>query len=130
VDRRFAEQLAALGGVYVNGAFGTAHRAHAPAAVIAASVAREDRLFGLLMEGELSNAEKVLHSPEAPFTAIMGGAKVSDKILLIENLLGKADHIIIGGGMAYTFAKAQGGSIGNSLVEEDRLDMALDILKK
>jgi phosphoglycerate kinase len=126
----FAEKLSKLGDVYVNDAFGTAHRAHASTAVIAKFFAAEKRMFGLLMESEVKSAEKVLHSAEKPFTAIIGGAKVSDKILIIENLLERATDIIIGGGMAYTFEKAQGGNIGNSLCEDDRLQTAVDLLKK
>lgn len=129
-DKDFAKKLSELGDVYVNDAFGTAHRAHASTAIIADYYPADDKLFGLLMESEVKSAEKVLKSAEKPFTAIMGGAKVSDKILLIENLLSRANHIIIGGGMAYTFFKAQGGNVGNSLVEEDRLDMAKDLLEK
>jgi 3-phosphoglycerate kinase len=126
----FAQKLAKLGDVYVNDAFGTAHRAHASTAVIAKFFPKEKRMFGLLMEGEVRSAEKVLHNAEKPFTAIIGGAKVSDKILIIENLLDRATDIIIGGGMAYTFEKAQGGDIGNSLCEEDRIDTAKELLKK
>ncbi len=129
-DRDFAQQLAKLGDVYVNDAFGTAHRAHASTAVIAEFFPAEKRMFGLLMEAETSSAEKVLHNAEKPFTAILGGAKVSDKILIIENLMNKANNIIIGGGMAYTFLKAQGKEIGNSLVENDKLDLALELLAK
>lgn len=129
-DRAFAEKLAQLGDVYVNDAFGTAHRAHASTAVIADFFAEGKKLFGLLMEGEVVAAEQVLHSAEKPFTAIIGGAKVSDKIMIIENLLDRATDIIIGGGMAYTFFKAQGCHIGNSLVEDDRLDTARELLKK
>jgi phosphoglycerate kinase len=129
-DETFAEKLSKLGDVYVNDAFGTAHRAHASTAVIAKFFATDKRMFGLLMEGEVLSAEKVLHEAEKPFTAIIGGAKVSDKILIIENLLQRATDIIIGGGMAYTFIKAKGGKIGNSLCENDRLDTALDILEK
>jgi phosphoglycerate kinase len=129
-DEEFAKKLASLGDVYVNDAFGTAHRAHASTAVIAKFFAPENRMFGLLMEGEVASAEKVLHSSKKPFTAIIGGAKVSDKILIIENLLEKATDIIIGGGMAYTFFKACGGHIGKSLVEEDRIDTALELMKK
>jgi phosphoglycerate kinase len=129
-DEAFAEKLSKLGDVYVNDAFGTAHRAHASTAVIAKFFSPENKMFGLLMEGEVSSAEKVLHSAAKPFTAIIGGAKVSDKILIIENLLERATDIIIGGGMAYTFYKAMGGNIGRSLVEEDRLDMATELLKK
>ena len=129
-DEAFAEKLSKLGDVYVNDAFGTAHRAHASTAVIAKFFPADKRMFGLLMEGEVESAEKVLHNSEKPFTAIIGGAKVSDKILIIENLLERATDIIIGGGMAYTFMKAKGGKIGNSLCEEDRLDTALELLKK
>ncbi len=128
-DESFAKKLAGLGDVWVNDAFGTAHRAHASTAVIAKFFDAEKRFFGLLMEGEVASAEKVLHKAEKPFTAIIGGAKVSDKILIIENLLERATDIIIGGGMAYTFMKAKDGKIGNSLCEEDRLDTALKILK-
>ncbi|MBK8299693.1 MAG: phosphoglycerate kinase [Chitinophagaceae bacterium] len=129
-DVKFAEKLSKLGDVWVNDAFGTAHRAHASTAVIAQFFPAEKRMFGLVMEGEVASAEKVLHRAEKPFVAIIGGAKVSDKILIIENLLERATDIIIGGGMAYTFMKAQGGKIGSSLCEEERLQTALDILKK
>jgi phosphoglycerate kinase len=129
-DKAFAEKLSKLGDVYVNDAFGTAHRAHASTAVIADYFAADKKMFGLLMEAEVLAAEKVLLKAEKPFTAIIGGAKVSDKILIIENLLERATDIIIGGGMAYTFMKAMGGEIGNSLCEDDRLDTAKDILTK
>lgn len=129
-DVGFAKQLAALGEVYVNDAFGTAHRAHASTAIIAQYFTKDKKMFGLLMAGEVSAAEKVLNNAEAPLTAIIGGAKVSDKILIIENLLEKAQHIIIGGGMAYTFVKALGGQTGNSLCEDDRLDIARELLRK
>jgi len=129
-DEAFAEKLSKLGDVYVNDAFGTAHRAHASTAVIAKYFPTGKKLFGLVMEGEVVSAEKVLHASEKPFTAIIGGAKVSDKILIIENLLERATDIIIGGGMAYTFMKARGGKIGNSLCEDDRLATALEILEK
>ena len=129
-DEAFAKKLAALGDVYVNDAFGTAHRAHASTAVIAKFFKPENRFFGLVMEGEVASAEKVMHSAEKPFTAIIGGAKVSDKILIIENLLDRATDIIIGGGMAYTFYQALGGHVGNSLVEEDRLDTSTEVLQK
>ncbi len=129
-DEAFAEKLSKLGDVYVNDAFGTAHRAHASTAVIAKFFAEDKKMFGLLMEAEVLNAEKVLHHAEKPFCAIIGGAKVSDKILIIENLLEKATDIIIGGGMAYTFMKAMGGGIGRSLCEEDRLDTAKELIKK
>ena len=129
-DVKFAEKLSKLADVYVNDAFGTAHRAHASTAVIADFFAADKKMFGLLMEAEVASAEKVLHQSEKPFCAIIGGAKVSDKILIIENLLERATDIIIGGGMAYTFIKARGGKIGNSLCEDDRLQTALDILEK
>ena len=129
-DKGFAEKLSKLGDVYVNDAFGTAHRAHASTAVIAQFFPKEKRMFGLLMESEVSSAEKVLHQAQKPFTAIIGGAKVSDKILIIENLLERATDIIIGGGMAYTFIKALGGKIGNSLCENDRLDTAKELVAK
>lgn len=129
-DEQFAKKLAQLGDVWVNDAFGTAHRAHASTAVIAKFFPADKRFFGLLMEGEVKSAEKVLHQAEKPFVAIIGGAKVSDKILIIENLLERATDIIIGGGMAYTFMKAEGGKIGKSLCEDDRLDTALDIIRK
>src|ERR1700761_1587001 len=128
-DVEFAKKLAALGDVYVNDAFGTAHRAHASTAVIAQFFPNA-KFFGYLMAAELNNAEKVLNDAARPFTAIMGGAKVSDKIELIERLLDKVDALIIGGGMAYTFAKAQGGKIGKSLVEDDKLDLALSLIDK
>lgn len=128
-DEAFAGKLSKLGDVYVNDAFGTAHRAHASTAIIAKFFPNA-KYFGYLMAAELNNAEKVLNNPERPFTAIMGGAKVSDKILLIEKLLDKVDNLLIGGGMAYTFAKAQGGSTGNSLVEQDKLDLALQLIEK
>jgi len=129
-DVAFAEKLSKLGDVYVNDAFGTAHRAHASTAVIAQFFPGDKKMFGTVMDGEVASAEKVMHQSEKPFTAIIGGAKVSDKILIIENLLERATDIIIGGGMAYTFMKAQGGMIGNSLCEDDRLDTAVELLKK
>jgi len=129
-DPAFAKKLAGLGDVYVNDAFGTAHRAHASTAVIAQFFPKDKRMFGLLMESEVASAERVLHQSQKPFTAIIGGAKVSDKILIIENLLDRATDIIIGGGMAYTFFKATGGKIGNSLCENDRLDTAKELLAK
>lgn len=127
-DTAFAEKLSKLGTFWVNDAFGTAHRAHASTAVIAQFFPAEKRSFGFLMEGEVKAAEQVLHQATPPFTAIIGGAKVSDKILIIENLLNRATDIIIGGGMAYTFKKALGGQIGSSLCEEDRLELAKSIL--
>jgi phosphoglycerate kinase len=129
-DEAFAEKLSKLGDVWVNDAFGTAHRAHASTAVIAKFFSKENRFFGLLMEAEVNAAEKVLHKTEKPFVAIIGGAKVSDKILIIENLLERATDIIIGGGMAYTFMKAEGGNIGKSLCEDERLQTALEIIEK
>jgi len=128
-DKDFAEKLASLGDVYVNDAFGTAHRAHASTAVIAQFFPNA-KYFGYLMAAEIGNAEKVLNHPQRPFTAIMGGAKVSDKLELIEALLSKVDNLIIGGGMAYTFVKARGGEIGKSLVELDKLDLANELVKK
>ena len=128
-DVEFAKKLAALGNVYVNDAFGTAHRAHASTSVIA-QFFPDAKYFGYLMASELENAEKVLNNPQRPFTAIMGGSKVSDKIKLIERLLDKVDNLIIGGGMAYTFAKADGGNIGTSLVEMDKLDLAKSLQQK
>lgn len=129
-DKEFAKKLAELGDVYVNDAFGTAHRAHASTAIIADYFPADKKTFGFVMENEVKSAEKVLRDAEKPFTAILGGAKVSDKILIIENLLEKANHIIIGGGMAYTFFKAQGGEVGNSLVEADRIDTAKELIEK
>ena len=129
-DEAFAQKLSTLGTVYVNDAFGTAHRAHASTAVIAQFFAPGSKMFGFVMNAEVASAEKVLHGSEKPFTAIIGGAKVSDKILIIENLLDRATDIIIGGGMAYTFFKAQGGTIGTSICEDDRMPLALEILAK
>jgi len=129
-DEAFAEKLSKLGDVYVNDAFGTAHRAHASTAVIAKFFPKEKKMFGLLMESEIKAAEKVLKSSEKPFVAIIGGAKVSDKILILENLLERATDIIIGGGMAYTFFKAEGGNIGSSLCEDDRIQTAKEIMDK
>ncbi|WP_038031490.1 phosphoglycerate kinase [Thermonema rossianum] len=127
-DEQFAKQLAALGDVYVNDAFGTAHRAHASTAVVARFF--KDKVCGYVMQAELDNARRVMEEAERPFTAIIGGAKVSDKILVIERLLEKVDNLLIGGGMAYTFFKALGGEIGSSIVEEDALDLARTLLKK
>jgi phosphoglycerate kinase len=128
-DIDFAKKLAQLGDVYVNDAFGTAHRAHASTTIVA-QFFPDAKYFGYLMAEELKNAEKVNHGAAKPFTAIMGGAKVSDKILLIESLLDKVDNLIIGGGMAYTFSKAQGGKIGTSLLEEDRMELCLQLIEK
>jgi phosphoglycerate kinase len=127
-DEAFAEKLSKLGDVYVNDAFGTAHRAHASTAVIAKFF--DTKAAGYLMISELDNSDKVLENPERPYTAIMGGAKISDKILIIERLLDKVDNLIIGGGMSYTFSKAKGGNIGDSLCEPDKLDYVLELMKK
>ena len=129
-DEAFAEKLSKLGSIYVNDAFGTAHRAHASTTIAAKFFSNDQRMFGYLMGKEVANADKVMNKAAKPFTAIVGGAKVSDKILIIENLINTADNIIIGGGMAYTFFKAKGGSIGNSLVEDDKLDLANEIMAK
>lgn len=128
-DLAFAEKLAKLGDCYVNDAFGTAHRAHASTTQIA-SFFPNDKMVGFLMQAEIESAKRVMENTKRPFTAIVGGAKVSDKVLIVENLLSVADHIIIGGGMAYTFFKAIGGKIGNSLCEEDRLETCREILEK
>ncbi|MDY3316962.1 phosphoglycerate kinase [Riemerella anatipestifer] len=128
-DKTFAEALSKLGDAYVNDAFGTAHRAHASTAVIA-EFFPSTKFFGLLMEKELEAIDKVLGSGERPVTAILGGSKVSTKITIIENVLPAVDNLIIGGGMAFTFIKAQGGQTGNSLVEEDKMNLALEILQK
>ncbi|MCT4700110.1 phosphoglycerate kinase [Tenacibaculum haliotis] len=127
-DVAFAEKLSKLGDVYVNDAFGTAHRAHASTAVIAQFFA-ENKCFGNLLATEIESINKVLNDSEKPVTAILGGAKVSSKIGVIENIIEKVDHIIVGGGMTFTFIKALGGTIGNSLVEDDKLELALSILK-
>jgi len=129
-DAEFAKKLAALGDVYVNDAFGTAHRAHASTSVMAQYFPQDVRMFGLLMNAEVANAEKVLKNAEHPFTAILGGAKVSDKIMIIENLFNAANNIIIGGGMAYTFLRAQGHAVGASLCEYDKLDLANELIAK
>jgi len=126
-DHEFAKRLASYGDVYVNDAFGTAHRAHASTTIVANYFS--DKMFGYLLAAEVENATKVLNSAERPFTAIIGGAKVSSKIEVITNMLSSIDHLIIGGGMAYTFIKAQGGKIGSSLVEDDYLETAISILK-
>jgi len=129
-QKAFVQTLASYADVYVNDAFGTAHRAHASTALVADLFDENNKMFGFLINSELNAMDKVLLKSEKPFTAIMGGAKVSDKILVIENLLDRADNLIIGGGMTYTFIKAQGGKIGKSLCEEDKLDLALEILNK
>ena len=128
-DLAFAEGLSKLGDCYVNDAFGTAHRAHASTTIIA-QFFNENKFFGILLEKEVKAIEKVMKSGEKPVLAILGGAKVSSKITIIENMLDKIDHLIIGGGMVYTFAKAQGGSVGQSICEEDYCDYALELLKK
>ena len=127
-DAAFSEKLSKHGDIYVNDAFGTAHRAHASTTIVAQFF--KDKCAGYVMGAELENADKVIKRAAKPFTAIMGGAKISDKILIIENLLDKVNNLIIGGGMAYTFFKALGGNVGKSLVEEDKLDLAKDLIKK
>ena len=127
-DQDFAKKLATMGDIYVNDAFGTAHRAHASTAIIAQFF--QEKVCGYVMKAELDNAGKVLENAEKPFTAIMGGAKISDKILIIEKLLDRVDNLLIGGGMSYTFFKAMGGNIGNSLLEEDKLDLAKSLIQK
>lgn len=129
-QKDMAKKLAGYAEIYVNDAFGTAHRAHGTTAVIADYFPKDKIMFGFLINSELAAMDKVLNNAQRPFTAILGGAKVSDKIMLIENLLGKVDNLLIGGGMTYTFIKAQGGKIGKSLCEEDKLDLALRILEK
>ncbi len=129
-DLDFAAKLAQLADYYINDAFGTAHRAHASTTTVARFFKPEEKCFGYLIQKEMSNANKVLNSPERPFTAILGGAKVSDKIQLIDKLIERANYILIGGGMSYTFIKAQGGKIGNSLVEDEQLDLAIELLEK
>ena len=128
-DEEFARQLSELGDCWVNDAFGTAHRAHASTAVIA-KFFPNDKLFGLLVASEVESLDKVLKAPQRPFTAIMGGSKVSSKITIIENLLNSVDHLIIGGGMTYTFIKAQGGKVGGSICEDDYVELAKNLLMK
>ncbi|SFE80163.1 phosphoglycerate kinase [Thermophagus xiamenensis] len=128
-QKAFSKELASLADVYVNDAFGTAHRAHASTAIIADYFDADKKMFGFLIEQELQSLDKVLKSPERPFTAIMGGAKVSTKITIIENLLDKVDNLILGGGMTYTFIKARGGNIGSSICEDEYLDLATKIEK-
>jgi len=128
-DKEFAEKLSKLGDVYVNDAFGTAHRAHASTTVVAQFFG-ENKCFGSLLAKEIESIEKVMRTGEKPVTAILGGSKVSSKITIIENILDKVDHLIIGGGMTYTFIKAQGGKVGNSICEDDKMELALDILKQ
>ena len=129
-DETLAKGMAALGDFYINDAFGAAHRAHSSTTVVAHYFDKDHKCFGYLMKAELDHAKKLTDNPERPFVAVTGGAKVSDKILILEKLLGEVDHLIIGGGMAYTFIKAQGGEVGNSLVEEDRISTALELLEK
>lgn len=126
----FAQKLSKHGDIYVNDAFGTAHRAHASTAVIAKFFKPEAKCFGFVMAGEVASIDKVLNQTQKPFTAIVGGAKVSDKILIIEQLMNKANNILIGGGMAFTFVKAMGGQIGKSLCEDDRLEIAKELISK
>jgi phosphoglycerate kinase len=128
-QKEFVKKLASYGDCYINDAFGTAHRAHASTALIA-DYFPNDKMFGYVMEGEIKAVDKVLESPELPFTAILGGSKVSSKITIIERLLKRVNNLIIGGGMSFTFIKAQGGKIGNSICEDDQQQLALDILKK
>jgi phosphoglycerate kinase len=129
-QKEFTKKLASYADCYVNDAFGTAHRAHASTALIASYFDADHKMFGYLMEKEVKAVDKVMNDIHRPFTAIMGGSKVSSKIEIIENLLGKVDNLIIAGGMTYTFAKAMGGSVGNSICEADKLDLALDLLAK
>ncbi len=129
-NEEFAQKLSKHGDIYVNDAFGTAHREHASTAVIAKFFNADSKCFGFVMAGEVASIDKVLNKAEKPFTAIIGGAKVSDKILIIEQLMNKANNILIGGGMAFTFVKAMGGNIGKSLCEDDRLDTAKSLLEK
>ena len=128
-DKDFAERLSKLGDIYVNDAFGTAHRAHASTTIVA-QFFHENKCFGNLLAKEIESIKKVMESGEKPVLAVLGGAKVSSKITIIENILDKVDHLIIGGGMTYTFIKAQGGKIGDSICEDDKQDLALDILKQ
>lgn len=129
-DENFAKELASLADVYVNDAFGTAHRAHASTTIVANYFSKENKMFGYLMASEIASADKVMKNTQHPFTAIIGGAKVSDKILILEKLVDIADNIIVGGGMSYTFFKAMGGNIGNSLCEDDRIENAIKLLEK
>ena len=129
-QKEFARKLSEYAEIYVNDAFGTAHRGHGSTAVIADFYPEDRRMFGFLINSELAAMDRVLNNARRPFTAIMGGAKVSDKIMLIENLLNRVDNLIVGGGMTYTFVKAKGGSIGKSLCEEDKLELALKIIEK
>ncbi len=128
-DKDFASQLAKLGDIYINDAFGTAHRAHASTTIVA-EFFPENKCFGYLLAKEIESIDKVMQTGEKPVTAILGGSKVSSKITIIENILDKVDHLIIGGGMTYTFIKAQGGKVGNSICEDDKQELALNILKQ
>ena len=128
-DRDFAEQLSKLGDIYVNDAFGTAHRAHASTTIVA-QFFPEHKCFGYLLAQEIESIQKVMETGEKPVLAVLGGAKVSSKITIIENILDKVDHLVIGGGMTFTFIKAQGGSVGDSICEDDKMELALDILKQ
>ncbi len=128
-NEAFAEKLSKLGDIYVNDAFGTAHRAHASTTIVA-KFFPNDKCFGFLLAKEIESIDKVLNSTEKPVTAVLGGSKVSSKITIIENILDKVDHMIIGGGMMFTFIKAQGGKVGNSIVEDDKMELALEILEK
>jgi phosphoglycerate kinase len=128
-DVAFSKELASLGDIYVNDAFGTAHRAHASTTIIA-QFFPDDKCFGILLAKEIESLNKVLKDSEQPVTAILGGSKVSSKITVIENILDKVDHMIIGGGMTFTFVKALGGKIGDSICEDDKQELALEILKK
>ena len=128
-DSNFAEQLSKLGDIYINDAFGTAHRAHASTTIVA-QFFKEKKCFGFLLAKEIEAIEKVMRTGEKPVLAILGGAKVSSKITIIENILDKVDHLIVGGGMTYTFVKAQGGQVGDSICEDDKMELALEILKK
>lgn len=129
-DEAFAAELASYADIYINDAFGTAHRAHASTTIVAQHFDKKHKGFGFLMSAEIENADKVLKSPKRPLTAIVGGAKVSDKIQLLDRLLDNVEYLIVGGGMAYTFIKAQGGTIGNSLCENDYLDLATELIEK
>jgi phosphoglycerate kinase len=128
-DKAFSEKLAKLGDIYVNDAFGTAHRAHASTTIIA-DFFPQNKCFGYLLAQEIESIDKVMKTGEKPVLAVLGGSKISSKITIIENILDKVDHLIIGGGMSFTFIKAQGGKIGNSICEDDKMDLALDILKQ
>lgn len=128
-DKTFAQSLAKLGDIYINDAFGTAHRAHASTTIVA-EFFPEHKCFGSLLAKEIESIDKVLNNSEKPVLAVLGGAKVSSKITVIENILDKVDHLIIGGGMTFTFIKAQGGSVGDSICEDDKMELALDIMKQ